>query len=73
KVSDEDFRKKMKSGNVRFFSKAHLVYYEIYRKMVGNIPERRGPEKQCSGCPAGIPDHGNHCRICGWAEGMDYE
>ena len=65
KISDEEFAEKRRAYPVRFMSKEHLFYYEIYRKVVGEIPAPEKGETSCSGCGAGIERKANHCRICG--------
>ncbi len=65
KISDEEFEEKRRAYPVRFMSKEHLFYYEIYRKVVGEIPTPENHQIACSGCGAGIERKANHCRICG--------
>ncbi len=65
KISDEEFAEKRRLYPVRFMSKEHLFYYEIYRKVVGEIPAPEKGETSCSGCGAGIERKANHCHICG--------
>ena len=65
RICDEEFAEKRRLYPVRFMSKEHLFYYEIYRKVVGEIPAPEKGETSCSGCGAGIEKEANHCRICG--------
>jgi asparagine synthase (glutamine-hydrolysing) len=65
KVSTEEFEEKRRVYPVRFISKEHLYYYEIYRRVVGEIPAPEKGEAACAGCGAGIEKEANHCRICG--------
>jgi len=65
KISDEEFEEKRRIYPVRFMSKEHLFYYEIYRKVVGEIPAPETGETACSGCRAGIERKANHCHVCG--------
>jgi len=65
KISDEEFEEKRRAYPVRFISKEHLYYYEIYRKVIGEIPAPEDNQRSCSGCGAGIEKEANHCRICG--------
>ena len=65
KISDEEFEEKRRAYPVRFMSKEHLFYYQIYRKVVGEIPAPKAGQAACGGCGAGIEKEANHCRICG--------
>jgi len=65
KISDEEFEEKRRAYPVKFISKEHLYYYEIYRKVIGEIPAPEDNQRSCSGCGAGIEKEANHCRICG--------
>ncbi len=65
KISDEEFEEKRRLYPVRFMSKEHLYYYEVYRKVVGVIPAPEKGDAACAGCGAGIEKKANHCRICG--------
>lgn len=65
RFSDEEFKRKRMKYNVEFMSKEHLYYFEIYKKVVGEIPPPRGNEKKCIFCGGGVPPRSSHCRICG--------
>ncbi|UCG94164.1 MAG: hypothetical protein JSW13_07005, partial [Candidatus Aerophobus sp.] len=65
KISDEEFEEKRRLYPVRFMSKEHLFYYQVYRKVVGVIPAPEDNQRSCRGCGAGIEKNANHCRICG--------
>ena len=65
KISHEEFEEKRRAYPVRFMSKEHLFYYQIYRKVVGEIPAPKAGQAACAGCGAGIEKEANHCRICG--------
>ncbi len=65
KISDEEFEEKRRVYPVRFISKEHLFYYQIYRKVIGEIPAPKAGQVACAGCGAGIKKEANHCRICG--------
>lgn len=65
KISDEEFEEKRRLYPVRFMSKEHLFYYQVYRKMIGVIPAPEKGDAACAGCGAGIEKKANHCRICG--------
>lgn len=68
-ISDKEYEDKRRSYSVRFYNKAHLHYYEVYRKMVGDVPCPGQDEKACEGCGAGMNRERRHCRVCGWIEG----
>jgi asparagine synthase (glutamine-hydrolysing) len=65
-ISDEEFADKKRSSGVRFYNKAHLHYYEVFRKTVGDIPPPGPGERACEGCGAGMKEGRAHCRVCGW-------
>ena len=65
KISDEEFEEKRRLYPVRFMSKEHLFYYQVYRKVIGEIPAPEKSDAACAGCGAGIEKKANHCRICG--------
>jgi asparagine synthase (glutamine-hydrolysing) len=67
KISDSKFEKRSRDYPIKFISKEHLYYYEIYKKVVGDIPKPLKGEVGCPGCGAGILKGAMHCRICGWA------
>lgn len=68
-MTDEKFEEKRRSYPVKFFNKAHLFYYEVYKQIFGNVPPPKTDEKACGGCGAGIRVNRSHCRVCGWIEG----
>ena len=65
-VSDDEFNKKSKLYQIKFFNKEHLYYYEIYKNEVGEIPGPADNEKTCPGCGAGMKQKSFHCRVCGF-------
>jgi len=65
KISDGYFNMKQEEYKIKFRNKEHLYYYEVYRKVVGEIPQPIGDEVRCLYCGAGIPRGKNHCRVCG--------
>jgi asparagine synthase (glutamine-hydrolysing) len=65
KISDEEFQKKQKNYSIRFLNRKHLYYYEVYKKVVGEIPSPQGEESKCPFCGAGMDKRALHCRICG--------
>jgi len=68
KVSDREFKEAQKNHPIKFMSREHLFYYQIYRDVVGEIPAPRDGQKQCPGCGAGLKPDARHCQICGWCE-----
>jgi asparagine synthase (glutamine-hydrolysing) len=67
-ISDEEFADKKRSSGIRFYNKAHLHYYEVFRKTVGDIPPPGPDERACEGCGAGMKEGRGHCRVCGWVK-----
>ncbi len=65
RVSDEEFEEKSRAYPVRFMSKEHLFYYQIYREVIGEIPAPKTSQAPCDGCGAGIEKEAKHCRTCG--------
>ena len=65
KISDEEFEEKSRAYSVRFMSKEHLFYYQIYREVIGEIPAPEEGQAPCVGCGAGIQKEAKHCRTCG--------
>lgn len=65
KISDKEFNEKKKLYPVKFITKDHLYYYEIYRKELGDVPGPEEGQKSCVGCGAGIDVDSFHCKVCG--------
>ena len=65
RITDLEFEEKSKEYGIKFISKEHLYYYEVYRNTVGEIPVPLDDQKICPGCGAGMNKHSFHCRICG--------
>ena len=65
KVCDEEFKKVSKSSSVKFVNKEHFYYYNVYKDVIGEIPEAKEGEKLCPGCEAGMDPVAFHCKICG--------
>lgn len=65
RVSDQEFEEKSRAYPVRFMSKEHLFYYQIYREVIGEIPASKAGQAPCDGCGAGIEKEAKHCRTCG--------
>lgn len=66
KIEDEEYREKGKLYNMSFYGKDHLFYFEIYKRIFGDIPKPKPGEIECSNCGAG--KKGNHCKVCGFVE-----
>ena len=64
-ITNEELREKEKVYPVQFINKEHLYYYEIFRKVVGDIPTPKENETPCPFCGAGMSKDAWHCRICG--------
>ncbi len=67
-ISDEEFATAKSGSSVEFMSKDHLFYYQVYCKVVGEIPRPKPGEARCPGCGTGIKATSSHCRICGWSQ-----
>ncbi len=67
-ISDEEFEEKKRAYPVSFICKEHVLFYEIYREEVGEIPWPGEGEYGCSGCGGGVPRGKKHCRICGMVQ-----
>jgi asparagine synthase (glutamine-hydrolysing) len=68
RISDTEFDGSIRKHGIHFMNKAHSYYYDIYRQVVGEIPQPGPDERPCPGCGAGIGQDRGHCRVCGWAE-----
>lgn len=68
RISWEEFKEKEKEYGIKLRSREHMYYYEVYRRVVGEIPEPKGDEKACIYCGAGMPPNSEHCRVCGGIE-----
>lgn len=66
KVSDDEFREN--KTPVKFISKEHYYYYEVYKRVIGEIPKPKENEKECPGCGAGMKKGRFHCKVCGFVE-----
>lgn len=64
-ISEAEYRQKCQMYPIRFRSKEHIYYYEIYLREVGDIALPREGEKACCDCGAGVPIWSSHCRTCG--------
>ncbi len=69
RISDDEYARKKKMYPVKFITKDHLYYYQIYKEVVGEIPKPKKTQDPCPGCGGGIPLRSFHCRICGWVRG----
>jgi len=71
RISEEEFAEARSSYPIKFLTKDHLFYYQIYRQVVGEIPPPKLGEERCPGCGAGIRASSFHCRICGWCRRVE--
>ena len=67
RISEQDLAKAESTYSVKFLSKDHLYYYQIYREVVGEIPPPQPGEVKCPGCGTGRRPGSYHCRTCGWS------
>jgi asparagine synthase (glutamine-hydrolysing) len=66
RVSDREYLEAKKETGIHFYGKDHLYYYNIYRKVVGDIPSPGISESPCPSCGAGVPPEKCHCYVCGY-------
>lgn len=66
KLSDDEFKDKQQAYSVKFLNKEHLYYYEVYRKVVGEVPLPKEDQTTCPGCGTGIRADAFHCKVCGY-------
>jgi asparagine synthase (glutamine-hydrolysing) len=66
RISEAEFAEKQRQYPVKFLCKEQLLFYEIYREVIGEIPPPQPGEDPCPGCTTGIPKGKRHCRVCGW-------
>ena len=68
RVPDSAFKRKkakyLQMDKVNIRSKEHLVYYEIYRNVIGP-PVTSGKGQKCPDCGAAVKEKSNFCRTCG--------
>jgi asparagine synthase (glutamine-hydrolysing) len=68
KISDTEFEDKKREYGLAFMNKEHLYFYELYRRVVGEVPKPSGTEKDvCPLCKAELPENKFHCNICGYS------
>jgi asparagine synthase (glutamine-hydrolysing) len=72
KIPDDEFSKKIKEYGMKFINKEHLFFYEIYRDVVGEVPEAKGKDS-CPFCNAAIRSPGAHCDVCGFSPPLPRE
>jgi asparagine synthase (glutamine-hydrolysing) len=65
-ISDTEFEAKKRAYRMEFMNKEHLYFYEIYRAVVGEIPQGHG-KRRCPLCRAELPAGKLHCEICGFS------
>ncbi len=68
RISDKEFKQKSRFYPIKFMNKEHLYYYQIYKDVIGPIPQAKKGQKQCPGCSAGMSRRAFHCPLCGWVE-----
>jgi asparagine synthase (glutamine-hydrolysing) len=67
KISDAEFDTKKREYEMEFMNKEHLFFYEIYKKVVGEVPKPKGKVNVCPLCKAELPENLFHCNICGFS------
>ena len=71
KISDAEFAEKKREYEMEFMNKEHLFFYEIYKKVVGEVPKATAKMKiktnVCPLCKAELPENRFHCYICGFS------
>ncbi|MGC9444631.1 MAG: asparagine synthase C-terminal domain-containing protein [Candidatus Methanospirareceae archaeon] len=65
-ISDTEFAAKKQRYRMEFMNKEQLYFYEIYRAVVGEIPQGHG-KRRCPLCRAELPGGKLHCAICGFS------
>ena len=68
RMSDEEFEEKENLYPVKFMNKEHLYFYEIYKDVVGPIPQAKKGERGCPGCGTGMKRDRDHCHVCGYCK-----
>jgi asparagine synthase (glutamine-hydrolysing) len=72
KISDAAFEAKKRAYKLEFMNKEHLYFYELYRAVVGELPEpRRDAKSVCPLCKVELPADKLHCDVCGFAHPID--
>jgi len=70
RISDAELEEKAHRYNLKLIEgaeKEQLFCYEVYRAVVGEIPQPAPGEMKCPGCGAGIPCGFYHCHCCGFS------
>lgn len=73
KISDDEFIEKQRAYPVKFMSKEHMYYYEIYKDVIGELPSPKEGEAKCTGCGSGLSTTLSdwvHCKVCGWSKSI---
>jgi asparagine synthase (glutamine-hydrolysing) len=70
RVSDKEFNED--SSGVKFMSKEHFYYYQIYKRVVGEMPRPEQRQKRCPCCGAGMEIDSFHCKVCGGILDLDW-
>lgn len=65
-ITEEYYVEKMNTYGMRFYGKDHLFYYEVYRKIFGDIRRDPNSGNPCPNC--GSSRDYKHCRVCGYFE-----
>ncbi len=69
RIDDSEFDRKkqiyLHEDKVIIRSKEHLVYYEIYRDVIGVPGLAPNSGRKCPDCGTGVKEHASFCRTCG--------
>lgn len=68
RISDAAFEAKKRAYKLAFMNKEHLYFYELYRAVVGELPEPgRDAASVCPLCKVALPAAHVHCDLCGFS------
>jgi asparagine synthase (glutamine-hydrolysing) len=72
RISDAAFEAKKRAYKLAFMNKEHLYFYELYRAVVGELPEPgRDAASVCPLCKVALPAAKLHCDICGFSQPIE--
>ena len=72
RISDAAFEAKKRAYKLAFMNKEHLYFYELYRAVVGELPEPgRDAESVCPLCKVELPAAQLHCDRCGFSQPIE--
>jgi len=72
RISDAAFEAKKRAYKLAFMNKEHLYFYELYRAVVGELPEPgREAASVCPLCKVELPAAQLHCDRCGFSQPIE--